>query len=60
MSKTVSLRFKNTPQDQAFAKLFLEVEREKHGYTGTRQLFTLPTETGERIERVARQNIPSM
>jgi hypothetical protein len=57
MSKTVSLRFKNTPQDQAFAKLFLEVEREKHGYTGTRQFFTLPMETGERIEQALAQRI---
>ena len=29
MTKTISFRFKDTPQDQAFAKALLEWERDK-------------------------------
>ncbi len=33
MPKTISIRFKNTPEDQAIARAFLEAQREKMGET---------------------------
>lgn len=37
MPRTISIRFKNTKADQAFARHLLELERQKAGYTPRNQ-----------------------